>query len=149
MKDSLLIAKLKSLFKEHTAYTEYFEEFMIELEEKKKDLASKVGDKNFGQIVEDMALEFYVLKFNYQTDIDILVDKMITYVNAAKLESLEDFIPEGVINLLKKNTDKAIQPRFFMLKGKPTEVQEGYVEALRESLKEQGNLPKLIENLKK
>lgn len=148
-KDNLIIAKIKTLYNEHLAYSRYYDKFVEELDEKKKELATKVDDKDFEKILEEFSLEFYVLKFNYRMDLDILLDKMFTYVNAAKLIELDKYIPEQVIDLLKKHSGKAIQPRFFMYQDKPTEVEEGYVEALRENLKEQGNLPKLIQNLKK
>lgn len=149
MKDNLLIIKIKSLFKEYSEFKEYFTTFEEEVDDKKKELALKVEDKNFEKILEDFSLEYYVLKFNYRTDLDILIDKMITYANAAKLMELDKYIPIEVLDLLKAEHEKSLQPRFFMHQGKPAEVEEGYVESLRQTLKEQGNLPKLIQNLKK
>lgn len=149
MDKKLILNKLQTLYKEYLQYKEYFEDFMEDVDKQKSEIAKKIASDDFEEELEEFVLEAFVLRHIYASDLDILVDKMITYTNAARLLGFEEHVEEEIRSLISKNKDKEIRPRFIIEQGKPMEVMDGFVEEQRKSIKEQGNIKKLIEKINK
>jgi hypothetical protein len=149
MNSKLILSKLNTLYKEYMAYKEFFDSFMEEVDEKKADIAKKMGTEGFDKVLEDFVLDTLILRQVYAVDMDLLVDRIITYTNAARLMGFEEEVDPEILTLAKHLRKKEMKPRFIIDAGKPVEVQEGFIDEQRRLLREQGNLDKLIKRVVK
>ena len=149
MDSKLILNKIQTLHKEYRNYKEFYEVFQEGVDERKMEMAKKLTSKDFEKDLEEFVLDSFVLNHIYASDLDILVDKLITYVNAARLIGLEEEVDPEVISLIKKYREKEIKPRFIIEQGKPIEIAEGFVEEQRKLIREQGNIKTLIQKLTK
>jgi hypothetical protein len=145
MDKSIILAKIKTLHKEYVSYSEYLEKFNEEVDDKKKEVATNLESKDFEKNLEDFVLEYFVLRSVYASDLDIIMDKILTYINVARLLGFDQEVPEEILELAVKNKKKEIKPTFIITSGKPVEVNEGFVDEQRKQIKEHGNLSKLIQ----
>jgi hypothetical protein len=149
MSKELILNKIKTLYKEYTTYKDFYEEYEEEVEEKKKGIASKLGDENFEKELEDFVLDAFVLKNVYNSDMSTIVDKIITYVNAARLIGVEEKVDSEILEFISRNKGQEKKPVFIIDGGKPVEVVEGFVDEQRKMIREQGNISKLIQRVSK
>lgn len=147
MEKNLVLLKLKTLHKEYSSYKDYYENFLEGVDGRKKEIAAKISSEDFEKDLEDFVLDAFVLKHVYEGDLSILLDKIQSYYNAARLMGIEKEVDEETTRTVKNSKDREFKPRFIIENGKPIEVSEGFIEEQRKQIKEQGNITKLVQKL--
>lgn len=152
MNKNILQNKIKSLYKEHQLYVNFFEQEKKKVEDRKKDIVKSIQE---GKEFEDVKDELEFLLFGFQTkiaDINILSNELTALYSVAKQSELELELEKKDREVLDKMLDNKRKLTFIPeekgLKERVKGSQEEYIQNIKNSEHYKNIIKKqLIDNL--
>lgn len=151
MNKNILQNKIKSLYKEHQLYVNFFEQEKKKVEDKKKAIVKSIQE---GKEFEDVKDELEFLLFGFQTkvsDINLLSNELTTLFSLAKQSKieldLEDKDKEILEKMLTNKRKLTFIPEEKGLKERIKGSQEEYMQNIKNSEHYKSIKEQLINNL--
>lgn len=151
MNKNILQNKIKSLYKEHQLYVNFFEQEKKKVEDKKKDIVKSIQE---GKEFEDVKDELEFLIFGFQTkvsDINLLSNELTILFSLAKQSKveldLEDKDKEILEKMLTNKRKLTFIPEEKGLKERVKGSQEEYMQNIKNSEHYKNIKKQLINNL--
>jgi hypothetical protein len=148
------LKELVSAIRSEIDYIKKYESFFLgynkDLEVINKEFGTKALEDNVSnKEVIDFCLKNYTLKSLYTRDIKILYNRVLDYYKALVLLKGKDLLEEKEIKLLESVNPKLEKINFvFNEKDELTEKTKGFVENIKENIKNSGQLDKILKGIR-
>ena len=155
MKEVNKIDKLVTVIRSEIDYIKKYEGFFIDynksLEKLNKDFATRALDEDIEDAeIVDYCLKTYSLKALYNKDIKSLYTKVVDYYKALVIIDSKNLLSKDEINLIESVNSKLEKVSFVINeKGELVEKVKGYVDSIKDNIKNSGQLEIILESFRK
>ena len=154
MKEENNLDKLVSFIRKEVnnikKYEEAFLDYASTLEQVKKDFAEKSLEEDVSdEDITNFSLKYYTKRGVYLNDIKLLYNSIIDHYKSLVLLGGKDLLTSEEVKLLEDVNSKVEKVKFVVdEKGDLVERVKGYLEELKDSLRNSGKLQMILERIR-
>ena len=146
--------KLVEVIRNEIDYIKKYESFLLESEKSSEGLTKKFAEKVLKENVSDedlidFCLNTFTLKSGYSRDIRILYSRVINYYKALVIIGGKDNLNDTEIDIIEGVNSKLDKVNFVIDEnGNLVEKIKGYIDSLKENIKNSGQLNVILDSFK-